>query len=182
MALGDEWGPEGELGPEGHNKGDERHRRFKSASQRHPRCHSQPPALPGRAANIGRIVAIADSEQRSIQELLDVLLADVHLTQRIRATPNSVGYRLHSGSGVSHHIQRKKRQSSSAASNSLGDSRSVRLRPDPGHERAAAMKGELILALQASLWHGNVSATAPEDRIKPASPRSSKRRCCAGPD
>jgi len=55
------------------------------------------PQLPGLAANIGRIVAIADSKNESMQELRHVILADVHLTQRILAIANSVGYRLHSG-------------------------------------------------------------------------------------
>jgi HD-like signal output (HDOD) protein len=50
------------------------------------------PQLPGLAANIGRIVTIADSKNEFIQELRDVILADVHLTQRILAIANSVGY------------------------------------------------------------------------------------------
>src|ERR1700680_772250 len=123
------------------------------------------PQLPGLAANIGRIVAIADSENESIQELRDVILADVHLTQRILAIANSVGYRLHSGSGVS---------TVSKAIVVIGFEQVkvialgmmfVDQIPDP--ERAAAMRAELIRALQASLLAREMSRQlAPDDKEK----------------
>jgi HD-like signal output (HDOD) protein len=58
------------------------------------------PQLPGLGINIARIVAMVDSNDESIQELRNVILADVHLTQRIIGIANSVGYRLNSGAGV----------------------------------------------------------------------------------
>jgi len=126
------------------------------------RCH---PQLPGLGTNISRIVAIADSENESIQELRDVILADVHLTQRILAIANSVGYRLYSGSGVS---------TVSKAIVVIGFEQVkvialgmmfVDQIPDQG--RAAAMKAELIRALQASLLAREMSRQwAPDDREK----------------
>ena len=123
------------------------------------------PQLPGLAANIGRIVAIADSENESIQELRDVILADVHLTQRILTIANSVGYRLPSGSGVS---------TISRAIVVIGFEQVkvialgmmfVDQIPDP--ERAAAMKAELIRALQASLLAREMSRQlVPDDKEK----------------
>jgi HD-like signal output (HDOD) protein len=123
------------------------------------------PQLPGLAANIGRIVAIADSENESIQELRDVILADVHLTQRILAIANSVGYRLHSGSGVS---------TISKAIVVIGFEQvkvialgMMFVDQIPDQERAAAMKGELIRALQASLLAREMSRQlAPDDKEK----------------
>jgi HD-like signal output (HDOD) protein len=123
------------------------------------------PQLPGLGTNISRIVAIADSENESIQELRDVILADVHLTQRILAIANSVGYRLYSGSGVS---------TVSKAIVVIGFEQVkvialgmmfVDQIPDQG--RAAAMKAELIRALQASLLAREMSRQwAPDDREK----------------
>ena len=123
------------------------------------------PQLPGLAANIGRIVAIADSENESIQELRDVILADVHLTQRILAIANSVGYRLHSGSGVS---------TVSKAIVVIGFEQvkvialgMMFVDQIPDQERAAAMKAELIRALQASLLAREMSRQlAPDDKEK----------------
>jgi HD-like signal output (HDOD) protein len=123
------------------------------------------PQLPGLAANIGRIVAIADSENESIQELRDVILADVHLTQRILAIANSVGYRLHSGSGVS---------TISKAIVVIGFEQvkvialgMMFVDQIPDQERAAAMKAELIRALQASLLAREMSRQlAPDDKEK----------------
>jgi HD-like signal output (HDOD) protein len=123
------------------------------------------PQLPGLAANIGRIVAIADSENESIQELRDVILADVHLTQRILAIANSVGYRLHSGSSVS---------TVSKAIVVIGFEQvkvialgMMFVDQIPDQERAAAMKGELIRALQASLLAREMSRQlAPDDKEK----------------
>jgi HD-like signal output (HDOD) protein len=123
------------------------------------------PQLPGLAANIGRIVAIADSENESIQELRDVILADVHLTQRILAIANSVGYRLHSGSGVS---------TISKAIVVIGFEQvkvialgMMFVDQIPDQERAAAMRAELIRALQASLLAREMSRQlAPDDKEK----------------
>ncbi|HLZ98445.1 MAG TPA: HDOD domain-containing protein [Steroidobacteraceae bacterium] len=123
------------------------------------------PQLPGLAANIGRIVAIADSENESIQELRDVILADVHLTQRILAIANSVGYRLNSGSGVS---------TVSKAIVVIGFEQvkvialgMMFVDQIPDLERAAAMKAELIRALQASLLAREMSRQlAPDDKEK----------------
>jgi len=123
------------------------------------------PQLPGLATNIARIVAIADSENESIQELRDVILADVHLTQRILAIANSVGYRLHSGSGVS---------TISKAIVVIGFEQvkvialgMMFVDQIPDQERAAAMKAELIRALQASLLAREMSRQlAPENKEK----------------
>src|SRR6267154_6288764 len=119
------------------------------------------PQLPGLATNIARIVAIADSENESIQELRDVILADVHLTQRILAIANSVGYRLHSGSGVS---------TISKAIVVIGFEQvkvialgMMFVDQIPDQERAAAMKGELIRALQASLLAREMSRQLAPD-------------------
>jgi hypothetical protein len=43
---------------------------------------------------------MADSNAESIQELRNIILADVHLTQRILGIANSAGYRLNSGAGI----------------------------------------------------------------------------------
>ena len=58
------------------------------------------PQLPGLGTSIARIVAMADSNAESIQELRNVILADVYLTQRILGIANSAGYRLNSGAGI----------------------------------------------------------------------------------
>jgi HD-like signal output (HDOD) protein len=123
------------------------------------------PQLPGLAVNVGRIVAIADSENESIQELRDVILADVHLTQRILAIANSVGYRLHSGSRVS---------TISKAIVVIGFEQvkvialgMMFVDQIPDQERAAAMKAELIRALQASLLAREMSRQlVPDDKEK----------------
>jgi HD-like signal output (HDOD) protein len=123
------------------------------------------PQLPGLGTNVARIVAIADSENESIQELRDVILADVHLTQRILAIANSVGYRLNPGSRVS---------TVSKAIVMIGFEQ-VKLialgmmfvDQIPDAERAAAMKAELIQALQASLLAREMCRhLAPDDREK----------------
>jgi HD-like signal output (HDOD) protein len=123
------------------------------------------PQLPGLGTNIARIVAIADSENESIQELRDVILADVHLTQRIIAIANSVGYRANPGSRVN---------TVSKAIVMIGFEQVKLIAlgmmfvdqiPDP--ERAAAMKAELIQALQASLLAREMSRhLAPDDKEK----------------
>jgi HD-like signal output (HDOD) protein len=123
------------------------------------------PQLPGLGTAIARIAAIADSNDESIQELRNIILADVHLTQRIIAIANSVGYRLHSGSAVS---------TVSRAIVIVGFEQ-VKLialgmmfvDQIPERERAAAMKAELIQALQASLLAREMSRhLAPEDNEK----------------
>jgi len=123
------------------------------------------PQLPGLGTAIARIAAIADSNDESIQELRNIILADVHLTQRIIAIANSVGYRLHSGSAVS---------TVSRAIVIVGFEQ-VKLialgmmfvDQIPDRERAAAMKAELIQALQASLLAREMSRhLAPEDNEK----------------
>ena len=58
------------------------------------------PQLPGLGIAVARIVAMVDANVDSIQELRNVILADVHLTQRIIGIANSVGYRLSSGAGI----------------------------------------------------------------------------------
>jgi len=121
--------------------------------------------LPGLGANVARIIAIADSENESVQELRDVILADVHLTQRIIAVANSVTYRLNASPVVS---------TVSKAIVTIGFEQ-VKLialgmmfidqikEPD----RAAAMKGELIQSLQASLLAREMARhLAPDEREK----------------
>jgi HD-like signal output (HDOD) protein len=123
------------------------------------------PQLPGLGTNIARIVAMADSKIESVQALGNLVLADVHLTQRIIGIANSVGYRLNSGSGVT---------TVSKAIVLIGFEQ-VKLialgmmfvDQIPDAERAVAMKAELIQALQASLLAREMSRQlAPEDREK----------------
>src|ERR1700733_11819808 len=125
------------------------------------------PQLPGLGTSIARIVAMAKSNDESIQELRNLILADVHLTQRIIGIANSVGYRLNSGSGVT---------TVSKAIVLIGFEQ-VKLialgmmfvDQIPDQERAVALKAELIQALQASLLAREMSRQlAPEDREKAA--------------
>ena len=122
------------------------------------RAHAQ---LPGLGSNVARIVAIADSENESIQQLRDVILADVHLTQRIIAIANSVGYRLNASPVVS---------TVSKAIVTIGYEQVKLIAlgmmfvdqiPEP--ERAVAMKSELIQALQASLLAREMARSLPPD-------------------
>jgi HD-like signal output (HDOD) protein len=108
---------------------------------------------------------MADSKNESIQALRNLILADVHLTQRILGIANSVGYRLSSGSGVS---------TVSKAIVMIGFEQ-VKLialgmmfvDQIPDQERAAAMKAELIQALQASLLAREMSRhLTPDDKEK----------------
>jgi HD-like signal output (HDOD) protein len=108
---------------------------------------------------------MADSQNESIQALRNLILADVHLTQRILGIANSVGYRLSSGSGVS---------TVSKAIVMIGFEQ-VKLialgmmfvDQIPDQERAAAMKAELIQALQASLLAREMSRhLTPDDKEK----------------
>jgi HD-like signal output (HDOD) protein len=123
------------------------------------------PQLPGLGTNIARIVAMADSKIESVQALCNLILADVHLTQRIIGIANSVRYRLNSGSVVT---------TVSRAIVLIGFEQVKLIAlgmmfvdqiPDP--ERATAMKAELIQALQASLLAREMSRQlAPEDKEK----------------
>ncbi len=123
------------------------------------------PQLPGLGTNIARIVAMADSKFESVQALCNLILADVHLTQRIIGIANSVLYRLNSGSTVS---------TVSKAIVLIGFEQ-VKLialgmmfvDQIPDAERAATMKVELIQALQASLLAREMARRLPpEDREK----------------
>jgi HD-like signal output (HDOD) protein len=108
---------------------------------------------------------MADSKNESIQDLRNLILADVHLTQRILAIANSASYRLSSGSGVS---------TVSRAIIVIGFEQ-IRLialgmmfvDQMPDQDRAAAMEAELIQALQASLLAREMSRPlTPDDREK----------------
>jgi HD-like signal output (HDOD) protein len=121
--------------------------------------------LPGLGTAIAKIAAITDFNDESIHELRNIILADVHLTQRIIAVANSVGYRPHSGSGVS---------TVTRAIVIIGFER-VKLialgmmfvDQIPDRARAAAMKAELIQALQASLLAREMShQLAPDENEK----------------
>jgi HD-like signal output (HDOD) protein len=125
------------------------------------------PQLPGLGTAIARIVAMVDSNVESIQELRNVILADVHLTQRIIGIANSVGYRLSSGAGVT---------TVTRAIVVIGFEQ-VKLvalgmmfvDQMPDKERATALKAELIQALQASLLAREMARQlAPEDMEKAA--------------
>jgi HD-like signal output (HDOD) protein len=121
----------------------------------------QHPQLPGLGTAFARILAMVDSNVESIQELRDVILADVHLTQRILGIANSVGYRLHSGAGVTTVIGFEQ-----VKIVALG---MMFVDQMPDKERATAMKAELIQALQASLLAREMSRQlAPDDREKVA--------------
>jgi HD-like signal output (HDOD) protein len=123
--------------------------------------------LPGLGTAIARIVAMVDSNAKSIQELRNVILADVHLTQRIIGLANSAVYRLNSSGKVT---------TVSRAIVVIGFER-VKLvalgmmfvDEMPDRLRATALKAELILALQASLLAREMSQQlAPDDKEKAA--------------
>lgn len=125
------------------------------------------PQLPGLGTAIARIVAMVDFNVESIQELRNVILADVHLTQRIIGIANSVGYRLNSGAGIT---------TVTRAIVVIGFEQ-VKLialgmmfvDQMPDKERATALKAELIQALQASLLAREMSRQlAPDDKEKAA--------------
>jgi HD-like signal output (HDOD) protein len=125
------------------------------------------PQLPGLGTAFSRILSMVDSNVESIQELRDVILADVQLTQRILGIANSVGYRLHSGAGVT---------TVTRAIVVVGFEQvkivalgMMFVDQMPEKERAAAMKAELIQALQASLLAREMSRQlTPDDREKAA--------------
>jgi HD-like signal output (HDOD) protein len=125
------------------------------------------PQLPGLGISIARIVAMADSNAESIQELRNVILADVYLTQRILGIANSAGYRLNSGAGIT---------TVTRAIVVIGFEQVKLLALGmlfvdqlPDKERAVALKAELIQALQASLLAREMSRQlAPDDKEKAA--------------
>src|SRR5580658_294178 len=125
------------------------------------------PQLPGLGTAIARIVSMVDTNTESIQELRNVILADVHLTQRIIGIANSVGYRLSSGAGIS---------TVTRAIVVIGFDQVKLLALGmmfvdkmPDKERATVLKAELIQALQASLLAREMSRQlAPDDREKAA--------------
>jgi HD-like signal output (HDOD) protein len=127
----------------------------------------QHPQLPGLGTAFTRILAMVDSNVESIQELRDVILADVHLTQRIIGIANSVGYRLHSGAGIT---------TVTRAIVVIGFEQvkivalgMLFVDQMPDKERATALKAELIQALQASLLAREMSRQlTPDDREKAA--------------
>src|SRR5271166_1132991 len=129
-----------------------------AAMRRHPQ-------LPGLGTAIVRILAMVDSNVESIQELRNVILADVHLTQRIIGIANSVGYRLSSAARIT---------TVTRAIVVIGFEQ-VKLvalgmlfvDQMPDQERATALKAELIQALQASLLAREMSRQlAPDDMEK----------------
>jgi HD-like signal output (HDOD) protein len=125
------------------------------------------PQLPGLGIAVARIVAMVDANVDSIQELRNVILADVHLTQRIIGIANSVGYRLSSGAGITTVTRAIVvigfEQVKLLA---LGMMFVDQMRDK---ERATAMKAELIQALQASLLAREMSRQlAPDDKEKVA--------------
>jgi HD-like signal output (HDOD) protein len=125
------------------------------------------PQLPGLGISIARIVAMVDSNVESIQELRNVILADVYLTRRILGIANSAGYRLNSGVGVT---------TVTRAIVVIGFEQVKLLALGmlfvddlPDKERAVALKAELIQALQASLLAREMSRQlAPDDKEKTA--------------
>jgi hypothetical protein len=125
------------------------------------------PQLPGLGTSIARIVAMADSNAESIQELRNVILSDVHLTQRILGIANSAGYRLSSGAGIT---------TVTRAIVVIGFEQVKLLALGmmfvdqlPDKERAVALNAELIQALQASLLACEMSRQlAPDDKEKAA--------------
>jgi HD-like signal output (HDOD) protein len=110
---------------------------------------------------------MVDPNVESIQELRNVILADVHLTQRIIGIANSVGYRLNSGAGIT---------TVTRAIVIIGFEQVKLLALGmmfvdqmPDKERATALKAELIQALQASLLAREMSRQlAPDDKEKAA--------------
>jgi len=125
------------------------------------------PQLPGLGTAISRIVAVVDANLDSIQELRNVILADVHLTQRILAIANSVLYRLRPGGGIT---------TVTRAIVVIGFEQvklvalgMVFVDQMPEKDRATALKAELIQALQASLLAREMSRQlAPDDLEKAA--------------
>lgn len=123
------------------------------------------PKLPGLGTAVARIASIADSSNESIHELRNIILADVHLTQRIITIANSVVYRLNPGSVVS---------TVTRAIVIVGFEQiklialgMMFVDQIPDRERAAVMKAELIQALQASLLAREMShQLAPDDSEK----------------
>jgi HD-like signal output (HDOD) protein len=107
------------------------------------------PQLPGLGAAIARIVAMVDADSESIQELRNFILADVHLTQRILGLANSVIYKR-SYNSVTTTVTRAImvvgfEQVKLVA---LG---MIFVEQIPQKDRAAALKAELMQALQCSL-------------------------------
>ena len=110
---------------------------------------------------------MTDSNAESIQELRNLILADVYLTQRILGIANSVNYRRNSGPGVT---------TVSRAIVLIGFEHIKLLALSilfvdqlPDKERAASLKGELIQALQASLLAREMARQlAPDDKEKAA--------------
>lgn len=123
------------------------------------------PQLPGLGSAFTRILAMVDSNVESIQELRDLILADVNLTQRILGIANSVVYRLNSGAGIT---------TVTRAIVVIGFEQvkivalgMMFVDQMPDQERAAALKAELIQALQASLLAREMTRQlAPDDREK----------------
>lgn len=126
------------------------------------RRHTQ---IPGLGTAVARVVAMVNSNVDSIQELRNVILADVHLTQRIIGIANSVGYKLNSGAGVT---------TVTRAIVVVGFEQVKLLALGmmfvdqlPDKARALAMETELIGALQASLLAREMSRhLTPEDQEK----------------
>jgi len=107
------------------------------------------PQLPGLGTAIARIVAMVDADGESIQELRNFVLADVHLTQRILGLANSVNYKR-AYTGVTTTVSRAIvvvgfEQVKLVA---LG---MIFVDQFPQADRAAALKAELMQALQSSL-------------------------------
>ena len=125
------------------------------------------PSYRGWDLHLARIVAMADSNAESIQELRNVILADVYLTQRILGIANSAGYRLDSAAGIT---------TVTRAIVVIGFEQVKLLALGmlfvdqlPDKERAIALKAELIQALQASLLAREMSRQlAPDDKEKAA--------------
>jgi len=107
------------------------------------------PQLPGLGAAIARIVAMVDADGESIQELRDFILADVHLTQRILGLANSVVYKRSYGSvttTVTRAIMVVGFEQVKLVALAM-----VFVEQIPQKDRAAALRAELMQALQCSL-------------------------------
>jgi HD-like signal output (HDOD) protein len=110
---------------------------------------------------------MADPNAASIQELRNVILADVYLTQRILSIANSAVYRRQSAAGIT---------TVSRAIFVIGFEQVKLLALGmmfvdqlPDKERAIALKAELMQALQASLLAREMSRQlAPDDKEKAA--------------
>jgi HD-like signal output (HDOD) protein len=125
------------------------------------------PQLPGLGTAISKIVAVVDADSDSIQELRNVILADVHLTQRILAIANSVVYRQSQGGGVT--TVTRAIVVIGFAQIKLVALGMVFVDQMPEKDRAAALKAELIQGLQASLLAREMSRNlAPEAQEKAA--------------